>query len=475
MPHAQLTDRTELARLLTELADHPFLTPRAAELRGLAEDLRQDTDLDQWAELDLLHSFARPDDFAAPQRPARSGALAGLLALARQLKGLAPGAALRHLRDRFRERPVREDLAEAALGVLVFVPLLVTWFALMEASDAYGELSREDPRQASRPFLQLWQSGFGGRLPWPARFGNVALLAVVLITLLLMVAGWHARLRARATREQVAEQEQRTALAAELASVLTRTQLLLIGHRASSPQRFTAELTKAAGRMEQLGRKAVAAQTSLARAAASAEGAATVLQEAACRLADEVPPLGDAAARIERAVKAGSDTLQAMHTGTADAVRGVGDRISHAGEVVDAAVTKLAGVQQRLLTSSQSAVEETVRASRALVDSAGRTAGAVDEMRQSAERWDAAAAHWENAAARLDSGIRRLTGVPVQRADALEVVPVATTLSGWPHDHGPAHRGTQIGTGTAPVRGAAPRDTVPGTAAGGPAGQEHSR
>lgn len=464
VPHPTLVDSGGLARRLRELSDHELLSLRRDELRCLADDLESGTGVEAWAELDLVRSLAGPESLAPPDAPPGTGRPSRFpdRLRARPRPG-ASSAALTTGWGRLVRRPVPTDVIEAALGVLVFVPLLVTWLGLREATKAYGRLSAEDPGEASRPFLQLWQSGFGGRLSPLGRFDNVALMAVLLITLLVLVAGWHARSRARAERERDAEDAERERLLAALASVLTRTQLLLVRHRGCAPERFAGELTRAAVRLEALSGEALRGQAMLVRAAGSAESAATALGEAARRLAGELPALGTAAERIEDAVRAGSATLrgaqEASVRSTADsaaAVRDVGERIGLAGGLIEAALHELTATQRTLVTTSEGVVRSTDRASQALVTSTGRTGEAVDGMREAAERWDAAAAHWQDAAARLDAGIGRLadgsgpgtgpgTGPGSRRGSAR--VPGARSPLGTPAYGTPSHDGEGEGEG----------------------------
>ncbi|MGW2642908.1 hypothetical protein [Streptomyces sp. NPDC001348] len=414
-----MANSAELTRDLRTLAAKPQLQRRAKELRALADDLARGQDLDVWAEIDLIRAFARPEcvespGAAAPPPPTAPGAKR------------ANQATWKGLWDWLRK--VREGPLEAALGVMVFVPLLVTWAGLRMAGEAYGELAEDDPKEASRPFLQLWQSGFDGHLSSYERFDSVALTAVGLIGFLVLLAVWHACVRARTERELADQEDERNAVLAELVSVLTRAQLLLVTHRHGSPQRFAAELTVAAGQLRSLTRQVAKSHDSLVLVAESADRAVTALSAATDRLSDEVPQLGAAADRIETAVRSGADALRDAQATAVDAVRSaqdsttrtgqdnatavreVGDRIVQAGTLIDTALKKLTTVQGELVTLSGQAVQATDRASQSMVSSAGRTGDAVDGMRKATERWDAAAAHWQDAAARLDEGIRRLAG-----------------------------------------------------------------
>ncbi|QCX79765.1 hypothetical protein C9F11_30870 [Streptomyces sp. YIM 121038] len=375
MTPAQLLDKQELIKQLQDLAGHPALGPRAAELDVLAHDVTNDKRLDRWSELDLVHVYVRPESVTA--------------------RGRRPSAR-------------RDGLLEAALGALVFVPLLVTWFGLREAVHAYGELSKVDREEATRPFLQLWQSGFGGHLSPLGRFENVALMAVVLIALLVLLSVVHARVRTRAEREEDAQEAERERLLADLASVLTRLQMLLAPHRSASPKQFTSELTKAAQEMRSLAAEAEKNHKALLGATGSVTGATTALQEAAGKLTAEVPKLGAAADRIETAVREGQHTAaQAGNVGIA-ATRQLSDQVKTVGATVESSLRSLVTTQKDLVAKTDAVAQATEQACAALVTSTGRTNDAVDGMREATERWDAAAAHWQDAAARLETGVRTL-------------------------------------------------------------------
>lgn len=405
MTPAELLDKQELVDELQRLAAHPSLTPRSAELSVLAQDLKPGHQLDRWAEVDLVDAYVRPESVVTP--PA--------------------GPAGRH-----------DGRLEAALGILVFIPLLVTWFGLREAVRAYGELSKVDPKESTRPFLQLWQSGFGGHLSALGRFENVALMAVILIALLVVLSVWHARVRARTDREETERQSERELLLAELASVLTRTQMVLVPHRSASPKQFTSELTKAATQMRQLASKAETSHKALTGTTTAVSKSIDALKAAADALTVEVPKLGVAASRIEQSLRDGRTAADKASVAGADAARGIADRVKAAGDTVEASLKSLVAAQQSLVTKSESVAEATDRASQALVASTGRTGDAVDGMREATERWDAAAAHWQDAAARLDARIGALAGA--SNLPGPQTVPAAPGAAGGNEQgHGNAH------------------------------------
>ncbi|MEU5778051.1 hypothetical protein ABZ819_32715 [Streptomyces venezuelae] len=430
MTPAQLLDKALIVKELRRLAALPALKPRSAELSVLHQDLGGSNQLDRWAEIDLVQAYVRPESVRAPL-------------------------------DRSSGR--HDRLLEAALGVLVFIPLLITWFGLREAVRAYGELADENPEQATRPFLQLWQSGFGGHLSSLGRFENVALMAVLLIALLVGLSVWHARVRVRTERAEDAREAEQDRLLAELAAVLTRTQMLLASHRSASPQQFTAQLTAAAQKMQQVTIKAERSHNALTGATASAVQAADALRLAAQSLTKEVPKLGDAADRINTTLRNGTEETAKAGRANAQAARGIVDHVKTAGDTVEASLKALVAAQQSLVTKSESVAKATELASQALVTSAGRTGDAVDGMREATERWDAAAAHWQDAAARLDARMAAL-------ARTLPMSAATPTSGGYGSANGAYGAGSAAtnggyGTGRDPANG--PYGSGGDTATGG--------
>ncbi|WP_395955360.1 hypothetical protein [Actinomadura sp. 3N508] len=371
----------------------PALAPRSAELRLLAGDLENDDRrLEQWAELDLVNTFVRPESLTVPAPPAPTSVL-----------------------GRVRRYPGREHALEIALGAMIFVPLLVTWFGLWEAIRAYGDLARKSPEQATRPFLQLWQSGFGGELSGFARFENIALTAVLIISGLVLLSILHIRTRAQTERTAVVRHVEHTALLGELAAVLTNVQLELVPHRSVSPDRFTTVLTDAATKLddaiaesEERQRLLTDTATSTGKATQELKAATTVLKDAADALTAGIQPLTGAADRIERAVQSAEQAAALAAKDASTAALAMADRLKDTIDTLRTALDGLATSQKALTDRSQSVVDAADRAAQALVGSGDSTDRAVTGMVAATDRWDAAAAHWEDAAARLDSGVRAL-------------------------------------------------------------------
>lgn len=458
MDFATLTDPGTLVQKIEEAA--VGINPATRELvDALTADVTNAQNLDQWSEIDLAGTLARPENFAA----------AGPVAAARPWL-LSAGW---------------ERIAEAVLSCLVFVPLLITWTGLFEASNAYAQLSRTDKTQATRPFLQLWESGFDGRLSHWFRFGDVALAAVVFISTLLALALVHSasRYKAQKAEEEVQAREERSSAA--LALVLSRTQLYLARFRLTSPARFTASLTDAADALRELILDARQAQDSVTAVLSEAQRISKSLDNAADKMNSATDVIDKASTRVQQVLQEGTDSLtELQRTGAASlkqvldeglealqqgqratldavelvrrsgteavdaarraaeaavsaaaraaedasvrneaALRGIEDRFERGSGQIESALHGLALVQQQLSDRSAALAEAVGRIVESLKDTSSQTAQsaqlvlqqanvAIDELRNSVEGWDEAAAHWVGAAQAVELRMGGLTGEP---------------------------------------------------------------
>ncbi|MFZ3499384.1 hypothetical protein ACODT5_40295 [Streptomyces sp. 5.8] len=416
MANAQLLNQDVLSAHLRSWAEAPELSSRKGELDALADALAGKGSLDPWTELDLVAAYARQESLTAGDAK--------------------PGT--RWL-----------VILEIVLGVMVFIPLLITWFGLGRASAAYGELIRADPDQAGRPFLQLWQGGFEGRLAGWLTFGHVATAATVAIAGLLVISVVHAVKRARAAgRVEAAEQRVQNVLT-ELLPLLTRIQLVLNSHRLSSPQRFAAELSQAARRLGKLTTRTLETQETLREAAESVVAATEAATQNMTSLEGLMGPLIAAVTRVEDVVRenaeqvaatavtvagAGADTREGMEklaeavgtqleqigariegvvrenveqvAATAVTVAGVGadtresvaklagsvaTKLELAGERIEDAVSDLAAAQRGFTTGTELVADITGQALNALRESVGRLDGIATDVRRGADLAQASA------------------------------------------------------------------------------------
>ncbi|MET9609102.1 methyl-accepting chemotaxis protein [Streptomyces sp. NPDC006512] len=434
MPVGALATASTVAAQLDDLAAHPGLGSRRDELTALSDALRGlgDGDLEPWTELDLLQAFAREESVRAV----------------------------------FDEQPEHRAWAwlEVGIGSLVFLPLLLTWLGLSRATSAYEALIGEDPAAAGRPFLQLWQSGFEGRLAAWSTFGHVAGSATAVIFLLVLLAAVHGVRRTRTERRS--DDARRTAddLLARLVPVLTRAQLLLNEQRLSSPQRFAAELTAAAATLGKLGDKAVRAHRQLNTAVTAVSEA---VENAGSRLASvdaAVLPLERAVTRVETAVAAsGAEVSKAVED--VRAVNGeVRDALGAAGERVEDSVTVLAAAQRSFTTGTEVAADVSARVLDRLGEVTESTAEAVALSQRAVLGLDGQTEALRLAAERFAELAEAVSRAAADFTAATPVTPVTPMTPAVPAAAGPADA---VPADAAPAD-AGPVDAVPVPAAPAP-------
>ncbi|MCU7824259.1 hypothetical protein [Kitasatospora sp. DSM 101779] len=402
----------------------------------LAEALDGRGDPAPWAELDLLHSFVRPESI---------------------------------LPDGRREARFW-SLVEVGIGALVFVPLLVTWFGLMRATSAYQALIGSDPRQAGRPFLQLWQTGFDGRLGSWATFGHVAGGASAVIGLLLVLSVVHGLKRSGAERREAESARAADALLGDLTPLLTRAQVALYEYRRASPQRFAAELTGAAQTLERLGEQAVRAQQELGSATDAVRDAVAAARDQLADVGASVSPLRAAvggveraAGRVEQAVAAGAEKLaETVRDGAAatdalvdrggrrmaeaaDAVRdstdAVGAELAGAGARVEEAVRDLAAAQRGFATGAEIAADVSGRVLERLDGLARRVADLQEQVVHASTAALAAARHADDTARRAAERLREQPAGPSAAPPSAEAV---TAAGAGEHSAAPDGTGTSL-------------------------------
>ncbi|WP_436738564.1 hypothetical protein [Streptomyces sp. BBFR102] len=359
----ELTDSGVLGRSLKRLAAEPALATRCGELEHLAEAVRdQDArGLDRWAEVDLLHTFVRPESVAAATRSPE------------EHRGWA--------------------WLETGLGAFVFLPLVLSWYGLTQASRAYQELVAERPEAATRPFLQLWQTGFEGHLSGIHTFGAVALSATAVIVVLLALALVHGARGAAVDRREEQGRRATEAVLGRLTVTLSRTQLHLSAHRRASPLRFAAELTESASTLRQLGEDALRVQTELGTAATSVESAVRGAETALSAVDTSVRPLERAAGQIEKAVRVNGDGIGGALGEVRGGQRELHEGIGAAAERVEESAVVLAAAQQSFTTGIEVSADVTARLLSRL-DSYAERSAAGDEaagaaLRQLAEQSEA--------------------------------------------------------------------------------------
>ena len=138
--------------------------------------------------------------------------------------------------------------ADRIRNVLVLVPILLTWFALAEASKAYDRYIAKNPEMVRDPFLLLWQRGFGGEASgFAPTFSMVALIdAVIILAIIALTFFAHGRREARDdTIDDVAN-----AFQSDLDNILAGATVALAGDRGSRPALLVRSVERLAERFD---------------------------------------------------------------------------------------------------------------------------------------------------------------------------------------------------------------------------------
>ncbi|HEU5379085.1 MAG TPA: hypothetical protein VFV38_26980, partial [Ktedonobacteraceae bacterium] len=86
----------------------------------------------------------------------------------------------------YKARP--NELVSFGRNVVAILPLIVTWFAVFEATNTYQQDIALHPQDRSIPFLQLWQNGFHGTtwFTFSVSAGIIFMLLLILVVLLFL-------------------------------------------------------------------------------------------------------------------------------------------------------------------------------------------------------------------------------------------------------------------------------------------------
>lgn len=329
---------------LRELAAHERLRHRAAQLRRLADDLEAEHDLPRWAEVGLYDAFLRDDTVAPPRKSA--------------------------LRAFFDLMP----------GILIFLPIGITWFGLAVSTQAYRE-SRGDAALAGKSFLEQWQTGFNGRLAEGLYFDQIALWTLFAIGLLLTVSLAQAMVRWRTDR--AAEQE-RVLLLGRLATALTAVDFRLSEFRMNDAAHLrlgAQELSQAA---EQIREAADLARVSQAKANEGLEK----VREGLDRLREVIDEARQDGTLMQDAVQRVGDVVADIGGELRGVTTAVGTVTTAAQELTRSATAsgdQLRDAVQRFFTDATARLQDSVVKSREeLSADIGRTG---DAIREALDAW----------------------------------------------------------------------------------------
>src|ERR1700722_2217899 len=379
--------RDAIVEALDNLARNETISPVAGQLLtelgdALAASGNNPRAADGWIDLDLIKTFARPETFRNFDPVAEPG-----------------------------EFPSRRQITvlEVLQGVFIFVPLLVTWFCLQQAAYAYHRMLADPSVSAvvrAGNFLELWQTGFGGKLAGPLRFEWSALYTLCAIAALIVITIATAELRRREDRwrdaqdraaETVSRQREllREETSHKLLDALTRSQLVFNRERLGSPARFAEELSRSADGLSELLAKADATQRSTLDVAQRYDQTARELTVAIDELSRATSAMNTAAGEVRTAAEVLDTSGKELRADVTTQVMSAASRLETA---TVAAERELA----RQLAAGQETLEQLAgRLSATLADFAVRVHVATDSLADAGESparatraaGDAAAAH----------------------------------------------------------------------------------
>lgn len=350
--------KPDVGEELRSLADHPDLAAKSSLLRDLAEAMGDRSKAERWCEVDVFAAFA-PAETVIPALPEKASRKHWA---ARAVKGLL------------------------AIGpVLVFLPVLFTWMGLHEATSAYGQvLDDQGVDAARRPFLEMWQQGFDGRLPGFFHFNNVAMLTVAAI---LFLGAWTVGENLLYNRSLDRAERRQIMLRARLSRALTEASLHLGQIRMSAPSRFNAELTQAAMQISEIGETVTKAQSDLMDAVVYALEAAQKTGDALVSSATEVQGtakvLDQHLQEINSATATMTVTADAIATKTGQSVEEFRTSVTAA---LDDELQRLASGIRSSVNELRHEVEELVSASSGITRAVDRSTDSVQAIGSATER-----------------------------------------------------------------------------------------
>lgn len=351
--------REDVADALEKLSKNAAISssvrPLLAELRhALVASGHSPAAADGWIDIDLVNTFVRPETF---------------------IYGLDRA----NWPDEFPHRRLL-TLLEVLQSVFIFVPLVITWFCLQQAADAYHRMLADKATSAAAGagnFLELWQTGFGGKLRGPLKFEWAALYTLGAIVFLIGITIVIAELRRRGDnwrdrrdRQREQTRDRRDVAACDLLAALTRAQLIFNRSRLATPTRFAAELSHAAGSLGALLAQAGETQRSTLEVAGRYDETVRELTGAVTGLSGATAVMRAAAANVQAAANVLDSSGRELRADVTAQVTGAASRLETA---TAAAERELA----RQLAAGQSTMEQL----------AGRLAATLAEV---AERVEAA-------------------------------------------------------------------------------------
>jgi hypothetical protein len=442
--NAFVPERSKRAAVAAELKRLSAAAPLRPGVRDILDELSGALSInivgatDGWSDIDLVGALARSSSFQPiPDEAPANTPLS---------RGANPD-----YRSTWAGRLL--TVAELAPGVLVFIPLLITWLGLRQAAAAYHQMLADPATSAdarSQNFLELWQTGFGGKLSGLFVFSSVALgtlSAVIVLILVAIGAGVLRRLEERhrdedeqnrekaerdrkqaADARRAAQERGREELTSQLVTALAQAQLLVNRDRMDGPARFGHELNASAEKLAKLMNQAAETHTRTL-------GLAKRYHETADNLAAAIGKLDEATKALARSATVVKDAADRMDDSSAALRHDVTSQVTSAADRLEAAIagasaqldqqqeagaTALTALHQRLAGSLERFADDVDRASGSLVSAGTVYAEKIQSSVQDATTHAQEAVQQAVFAAvqSLESGYRQLQ-VTIERVEAV--------------------------------------------------------
>lgn len=260
---------------------------------------------------------------------------------------------------------------ELLRNVLIFLPVLWTWYEVSRAARAYGQL---DPASRSMPFIALWQEGLGDA----HSLSTTAIVAVGLLTALVVISLLLSIQRARVDGK-------RDFITADVASLISRAAAVQPAVNAATP---TAQIDAFI---------------------AAGQGLVASLRDVAERMRLSAEPLAASVAHANEVLRTQSEQMQRQIM-VIERIAPSLERLGTAAPSFESAAATLRAIEESLTPSAASLVD----AVEELGDYSGKLSRATDDftaglasVNQGTDQFTAATKTMNEVANRLMDGIER--------------------------------------------------------------------
>ncbi|CAN5621428.1 hypothetical protein BH23CHL5_BH23CHL5_07640 [soil metagenome] len=264
------------------------------------------------------------------------------------------------------------DRVDKTRNVMVLLPILLTWFALFEASRNYRKFIEANPDEIRKPFLLLWEQGFNGTAAYfSPRFSSVALLDAGIIAVIIILTFYsHGR---RDEREE-GIQKSANLFQTELDNILAEATVALAPDRAGRPALLARSVDRLASRFEN------ASQELLVRLKSEHDRLASIADRREREIADFGVFASGMRAGAEETHRLLLD-LRQVSTGLNQTLEDLSSEVAASGDYQRGLQSSIASLEKLMSTDSQREAAMT----RHLADAAEALADAADRSISSAE------------------------------------------------------------------------------------------